>query len=127
MLLVFAAFNERRKWCKPPYVIVGADIRIVGGTGTVHRVEESFEEFARLSKKIDEYMDVQGYMQDMRRVPSGTTIGDGNASSKKKQRTAARDANIVLSSEDEGSSRGSFVGREEEIALKFLVMLFMFP
>ncbi|KAH1097946.1 hypothetical protein J1N35_014867 [Gossypium stocksii] len=89
----------------PLMLTSGDDKRIVGNASTTKVIEDNSKESTSLSKEIDEYMDVRSYMQSMQIGPSRVTTGDENGSSKKKQKTTARVANIVLSSKNEGSPR----------------------
>ncbi|KAH1063704.1 hypothetical protein J1N35_028691 [Gossypium stocksii] len=49
---------------------VGADNRLIGGVDIAHIFEESLAESTSLSKEIDEYMDVQSFMQNVQRSPT---------------------------------------------------------
>ncbi|KAK5845331.1 hypothetical protein PVK06_001502 [Gossypium arboreum] len=91
-----------RRWCRLLMVTVGANNRLVSDANIIPVVEENLKESPSLSKEIDEYMLVQSFMQNVRGGPFGTSIREGSASSRKKQKTIAGAANIILSSEDEG-------------------------
>ncbi|KAH1047084.1 hypothetical protein J1N35_037868 [Gossypium stocksii] len=86
-----------------PIMITGADNRLLGDADTVRVVKENLEESTSLSREIDEYMDVQSSMQNVRGGLSSTFTGEGSASSKEKRKTVAGVANIILSSEDKAS------------------------
>ncbi|KAK5833889.1 hypothetical protein PVK06_017755 [Gossypium arboreum] len=57
---------------------VGTNNRLVGGVDIARVVEESSRESKSLSKEIDEYMDAQSFMQNVRRSLSGAFVGEGS-------------------------------------------------
>lgn len=87
-------------------LIVGADVILTSDASTARSIEKSLKESTSLSREIDKYMDVWSFTQSMRGGPSGTTVGEGSASSRKRQKTAAGIANLILSIEDDGSPIG---------------------
>ncbi|KAH1121576.1 hypothetical protein J1N35_004736 [Gossypium stocksii] len=84
----------------PLILTVGTNVTLVGNATTVHSVEEILEKSTSLSREIDEYMDVQFFMQNVRGGPSGTSVREGSASSRKRKMTTSGIGNIILSSKN---------------------------